>query len=64
MDDEPALIEDAELELGHMDGHDLAGMGEPDLDAFTGGPFRRWWPHPEEPRTLVACTASVTRYSA
>jgi hypothetical protein len=30
--DEPALVEDAELALGHVDGHHLAGMREPDLD--------------------------------
>jgi hypothetical protein len=34
--DEPALIEDAELALGHVDGHGLVGMGEPDLDPLTG----------------------------
>lgn len=33
--DELALVEDAELALGHMDGQDLAGMGEPDLDPLT-----------------------------
>jgi pimeloyl-ACP methyl ester carboxylesterase len=34
--DEPALVEDAELALGHMDGQDLAGVGEPDLDPIAG----------------------------
>src|SRR6266508_3503396 len=34
--DEPALVEDAELALGHVDGHDLAGMRESDLDALAG----------------------------
>jgi hypothetical protein len=34
--DEPALVEDAELALGHVDGEDLAGMGEPDLDPLAG----------------------------
>ena len=29
--DEPALVEDAELALGHVDGQDLAGVGEPGL---------------------------------
>lgn len=34
--DEPALVEDAELALGHVDGQDLAGVGEPDLDPLAG----------------------------
>jgi hypothetical protein len=34
--DEPALVEDAELALGDVDGQDLAGMAEPDLDPLAG----------------------------
>jgi hypothetical protein len=33
--DVPALVEDAELAPGHVDGHHLAGTGQPDLDPLT-----------------------------